>query len=468
MKKILKDNIIIFEYTILIMITCFGFFLRFYRLGEWSLWNDETHTIQVALGGILKDEVGKSIFYPLNFLITKLSFLIFGINEFSARFFPSIFGIITIPITYLLAKYTFGRSAAILASLFLSLYTWHIDWSQNARYYTLECFLVVVSSYLFFKGLEQNRFRYILFSFLTIILAILSHPSATFIIAAYIFYLFINFLFKIEKPIDFKKNSLLFICPFLFISFAALPWYKNLVLLLLKERRVVSSPFYILQNVSYHVTIPFLSIAIAIGLYLILNKDRKGIFFISCIMVPLVLLILASKITLAYGAYIFYTLPFYCILVAYGCAQLFNYLKGNIRALAYGICLALVLVLVSNNYLYFIYENGNRARWKDASFYVGKNIKYGDVVFASDGGTVQFYLKNIPDVYWLGKYQDISEELNKKRIWFLIHNDDENRLQGNFLNLLHTKCKFMNEFFMNSSIKNRTIKVYLYTPDATY
>jgi len=464
--KIFIKKFISSEYFLLITITCLGGFLRFYHLGDWSLWNDEVHTIYVALTGILKDKVGQSIFYPINFLIAKLSLQILGINEFGARFFPCIFGIATIPLVYYVTKYLFNKNTALLASLFLSLHTWHIDWSQNARYYSLECFLVVISFYLFFKGFEENKQKLIIFSLLTIFLAVLCHPSASFMVVAYLFYLLTILLFNIQKPFNFNKNCLLFISPFLLISIILLPWYKNLILFLLKERGVVSSPFYILQNVSYHVTLPFLIIAITTVLYLILNREKKGIFLICCTIIPFLLLLLASKITLAYGAYVFYTLPFYCILVAYGCDQLFQHLQRDTKIFAYGIPLSFILILISNDYLYFVYENGNRPKWKEASLYVEKHMKPTDIVFASEGGTVQFYLKNISNnVYWLSKFKSAFKEINDRRIWFLIYNENQNILhQKNFLDFLHNKCKLMTEFLTNTSVKRRNIKIYLYIP----
>ena len=169
-------------------------------------------------------------------------------------------------------------------------------------------------------------------------------------------------------------------------------------------------------------------------------------------MIPLLLLIIASKITLAYGAYVFYTLPFYCILVAYGCDQLFQHLPKNTKILAYGMLLSFVYILISNDYLYFVYENGNRPKWKEASLYIKKNIQPTDIIFASDGGTVKFYLKDKSDVYWLGEFRNTFKKFTNRRIWFLAYNEDQN-ISKNFLNFLHSKCKFINEFSVNTSIK---------------
>lgn len=457
--KILDKSIHI-EILLVTTLTILGAIIRFSYLGYWSLWNDEVHTIQVALKSILTDEAGNSIYYPINFLITRLSLNIFGVNEFSARLFPAIIGTLTIPLIYVLGKYLFNRQVALLASILLSIHTWHIDWSQNARYYTLETFLLVISSYYFFKGYEKNNKYFIILTLFFLLLATLSHPSATFMISAYISYLFFILLFKFEIPVNYKFNMIVFISPFIVILFAIAPWYKNLVLHLLQERFIVSSPIYIIKNILYHVTIPMATTSLAAGLYLIIKKDRRGLYLVSCIMMPSLLLLIASKFTLAYGAYVFYTLPLYCLLSAYACDQLFNYLRGRIRILGYGFILTLILVLLSNNYLYFKYENGNRSKWKEACEYVKKEIKKEDIVFASEGDTVRYYLNNNEKVYWLNRFK--LDNINYNSVWLLLHSYDENQMDGDLLEFVKNKSRLVKEFHVNTSVKRRDIKIYLY------
>lgn len=454
------------EYLLLLLLIFLGAILRFYRLGDWSLWNDESHTIETALMGISKGAVGP-VFYPINFILTQISFNILGVSEFSARFFPCIFGILTIPATYFLAKELFNSKIGLIAALFIALYTWHIDWSQNARYYTLESFLIVISSIMFYKGLERNRWQLIMISPFIFLLAMLSHPSALFMVAACIVYLFILLAIHIEKPVNYKRNLLLFVTLFLIGFLSLSSWYITLPTVLIKEKGVVTTPSYILMNLAYHVQLPFLILALSAGIHLILCRDRKGIYLLCCLIIPLLMLIAASIKTLAYGVYVFYTLPFYCILVAYACAQLFKYTITELRVLTYGIVFGLIALLISSNYLYFNYENGNRPRWKEASLYIKNNIKAGDVVFASDGSTANFYLGNQLAVFWINRFESVFRENSNRRIWFLIYNENSNTLRGSIINFIRSQCKYMAEFTVNTSVKIRDINVYQCVPERT-
>lgn len=58
---------------------------------------------------------------PLHYYFMIASYAVFGVNEFSARFFSVVFGVLTVLITYLFARRFAGQSVAILTSIiFLS------------------------------------------------------------------------------------------------------------------------------------------------------------------------------------------------------------------------------------------------------------------------------------------------------------------------------------------------------------
>ena len=58
-----------FEYIFLVVVTLSGAFLRFYKLGEWSFWVEEVHTIRHtgaidSLGSVFANL--RNIYYILN------------------------------------------------------------------------------------------------------------------------------------------------------------------------------------------------------------------------------------------------------------------------------------------------------------------------------------------------------------------------------------------------------------------
>jgi len=122
--------------------------LFFYRLGEGSLFSfDEAWYADIARNLI----ESKNPFLlqwngvpfldhpPLGFWLMAISFRIFGVNEFSARFFSALFGWGAVMLTYLLGKKLFKTSVGLLAGLMLSTSVWFI---LRARTGNLDVILV--------------------------------------------------------------------------------------------------------------------------------------------------------------------------------------------------------------------------------------------------------------------------------------------------------------------------------------
>jgi len=76
----------------------------------------------------------------------------------SLRSLSILFGILTIYAGYLFVKEAFqNEKLAILASLLLAINPFQIQYSLEARMYTLGTFLILLSSYLLVKALNTNK-----------------------------------------------------------------------------------------------------------------------------------------------------------------------------------------------------------------------------------------------------------------------------------------------------------------------
>ena len=80
--------------------------------------------------------------------------LSFGKDEWTARLIPALIGIFTIPVFYFLLKRTFNRCLAWMGSALLAVSTWHLYWSQNARFYISLLLFYTLASFFFFLGVE--------------------------------------------------------------------------------------------------------------------------------------------------------------------------------------------------------------------------------------------------------------------------------------------------------------------------
>jgi uncharacterized membrane protein len=87
-----------------------------------------------------------------------------GHSEWFLRLLSVAFGVSTIPLTYLLAKTFGGTRNARIAAFLMSINAFHIQYSQEARSYTLVVFLAMLSCYLFWNLPDPGKLpvRYIL------------------------------------------------------------------------------------------------------------------------------------------------------------------------------------------------------------------------------------------------------------------------------------------------------------------
>jgi uncharacterized membrane protein len=165
---------------ILIVLLCLlvGFALRFYTFDQKSLWIDEVHTFNDSrdnLKGQLKyyKENPTNLHPPLFYILTHL-FYPFANPERDLRIIPLIFGTLSIPMIYLLAR-LFSPTIAFPCALSLTFMTYHIYFSQDGRMYSLIMFFGMLSLYFFIHYLKTSKKSYLFF--VAICYAILFHTS---------------------------------------------------------------------------------------------------------------------------------------------------------------------------------------------------------------------------------------------------------------------------------------------------
>ncbi|MFH1876913.1 MAG: glycosyltransferase family 39 protein [Candidatus Omnitrophota bacterium] len=93
---------------------------------------------------------------PLYMWATVIAYKIFGVNEFSVRFFSAVCGIGNILVVYLLCVRLYSRRAAFCAGLLL-LSTWHFFWSSRVGMLDSAFSLFIGLSLLFLKLGEQKN-----------------------------------------------------------------------------------------------------------------------------------------------------------------------------------------------------------------------------------------------------------------------------------------------------------------------
>ena len=271
---LIKNNATRKEVIVLILCLLIGFALRFYTFDKKSLWIDEIHTFNESrddLQGQLRyyQENPTNLHPPLFFIFTHI-FYPFPKPERDLRIIPLIFGTLSIPMIYFLAR-SFSHAIALPCALSLTFMAYHISLSQDGRSYSLLMFLGMAGLYFFLKYLKSlNRRFLILTAFLFAILFLTSYSSVPFIALSQILWLY-------RANEDGKKPGVL---SFLILNVLTLaiitPWiiflalnYKGQSMMPPIEEKVIVSFWEILYGI-FHDWVPHAPLMIASIILLIL------------------------------------------------------------------------------------------------------------------------------------------------------------------------------------------------------
>jgi hypothetical protein len=181
---------------ILMLLICIlaGSFLRIYTFDQKSLWIDEIHTFHDSRDGLTEqilyykqDPTG--LHPPLFYLLTHL-FYPFTKLERDLRMIPLIFGILCIPMIYLLTR-TFKKEIALACTVSLVFMTYHISLSQDGRSYPMDMFLGMAGLYFLRKYAETSKKRYIVWIALSFSISFYtSYSSILFVVFSQILWLY--------------------------------------------------------------------------------------------------------------------------------------------------------------------------------------------------------------------------------------------------------------------------------------
>lgn len=119
------------EILILILIIAIAILVRFWDLG-WNGFNGDESIYSGQAASLTGDQEYLENFFvfrahPLLLqTLVSLSFAVFGISDIVARFIPSIFSVLTVFVTYLLAKMIFSKAIGYVSTIILSLLPFHV------------------------------------------------------------------------------------------------------------------------------------------------------------------------------------------------------------------------------------------------------------------------------------------------------------------------------------------------------
>lgn len=447
-----KNNLLT-EWLLLGSLTLLGALLRFTRLGVWSFWGDEVFSLRGHDDGFVV-----SATVTLIRLTTKL----LGESEWSARLAPAFIGTLSLPLLYFPVSRAIGRNSALISSALLAVSTWHLYWSQNARFYVLLLLFYTFALLAYYLSLEEDDPRLMVLSLLCLGLALKERLLALFVVPILVGYTLILLALKDRRPPGLKARNLgIFFIPLIVICGAfAWPFLRDIPGWLDGFGRVNNNPFWLTAGTFYYLSLPVVLIAAFSALYFIKRGNRLAILAALGAALPLLFIMLLSLFQYTANRYVFITLTSWIILAGMGVAELFRSLEGEKRILAFGVLAISLGVSLGDDVLYFRFQNGNRDNWKGAFEFVARNKAPEDLVVTGNRVIAEYYLKQ-PVV----SFSQYSHQLleGHPRAWFI----EDLTMEELFPELrvwLRENVPLVADFDNQVYARVFTMRVYLYQP----
>lgn len=157
-------------------ITAVGLGLRLWGLASKSLWIDETFSIGMAtqswpsfLHTIVAVQPNMELFYLLIKVLVTLTPIAWQQGEFFWRLLPALAGAATIPATFALARRLFPTRVALGAAALVAVNEFMVEYSQQARGYTLFVLLLTLSYLALARWLAGEQRALIWFAVLSVL-----------------------------------------------------------------------------------------------------------------------------------------------------------------------------------------------------------------------------------------------------------------------------------------------------------
>jgi len=290
--------------------------LRFWGLGEWSLFQDELYT--------LRDSSELTLINPLRpvyFFLQHGVLQFLPASEFGLRLLPLVFGVASIVVIWWTARNQFGEAAAVVVASLTTVSAWHLFMSQYARYWSLLFLLVALLIYILPRAVDKDSGVRYLLVFLVIALGTFTHPTFLFPLVGIFASLFlVDSAGNFRSSMPSKKATLFLYAPLLMLGavwlFALMSAEKTNSL---TSGLDLAANLRILPAVIQRMNLSLL-VAALVSIVICLADSRRryrliGVMTGFGMLTTFVLLLVASPYINAYADYAFVMMPLVFIVV---------------------------------------------------------------------------------------------------------------------------------------------------------
>jgi uncharacterized membrane protein len=186
----------------LLAIVLIGLFLRLYHLGTQSIWFDEAVSVWASKLAVqqMVQATAADVHPPLYYFLLHYWVMIFGTSEFAVRLLSVLFGVLAIPMTYMVGRQLFNEEAGLLGALILAVSAFNVQYSQEARMYSLMVLLALLSAYFFIRLSRQSTLALSAGYVLSTTLLVYTHFYGFFVVIAQNIYVVTLLVLSKHRP----------------------------------------------------------------------------------------------------------------------------------------------------------------------------------------------------------------------------------------------------------------------------
>ncbi|MDP3698762.1 MAG: glycosyltransferase family 39 protein [Nanoarchaeota archaeon] len=479
MRKDLRDKVII-AWVLAIILLGAGI-LRLYDLGEESLWLDECFTLDYASKPVnLLIETLKKDVHPIGYYLPQhLLMEYFGYSEISLRILSVFFGVLTVFLTFLLARKIFSWKEGLLAAFLVSISYTSVLYSQEAKMYSMFAAFFLLSLLSFIAFMKKPSVLNTLFFSVSVALLLYTHIISLAILAGYIVFYSTGYFFKQKKKDTvspfFQRQifSPKFFLALLMVFLLFLPWlnilafyqlpllYKSLGGKLIEKLGFDLLPLAVVVaaflGLFYFITL-YLVMADKINLNILIGHLKRIFTYFSNQKIISLLLLSFIMMDLIWSRYFFssvhiirfgfFLLPLGYILLS----RILLRIKQNSLATGFFI----LIVISASAELYTYYDIDSKEQFHEAAEYIESHATSADVLFLHRATIAKlcfdyYYSGNVEEVRLITPGEDdylLIERASEKRDAYLIlshnfHTKDYFKLRLDSLYELKEERKFI-------------------------
>jgi len=152
-------------------------FIRFTGLTKRDFWYDEAFTgiaVKESWQGMFS-MITNDVHPPLYYATLKIFSSFFDYSVVGIRIYSAIFGVLAIWALYLFTKELFGKKAAIFAAILATVSPIAIQYSQEARMYSMLVALTIFAAYFLVRALKTEKQKYYILWGIFVGLSALTH-----------------------------------------------------------------------------------------------------------------------------------------------------------------------------------------------------------------------------------------------------------------------------------------------------